>query len=69
MEHLTTDTQMKLYRGTVLTILEKSGKDLDIDVQVKLPVYDYAFSLQQQLHIIIVSNYLIIFCNVIVVLY
>ena len=34
MEHLTTDTQMKLYRGTVLTVLEKCGEDLDIDMQV-----------------------------------
>ena len=34
VEHLTSDTQMELYRGTVLTVLEKCGEQLDIDVQV-----------------------------------
>ena len=34
VEHLTTDTQMKLYRGTVLTVLEKCGEELEIDDQV-----------------------------------
>ena len=33
-EYLTTDIQMKLYRGTVLTILEKCNGELDIDMQV-----------------------------------
>ena len=34
VEHLTTDTQMKLYRGTVLTVLEKCGEELEVDDQV-----------------------------------
>ena len=34
VEHLTTDTQMKLYRRTVLTVLEKCSEDLDVDDQV-----------------------------------
>ena len=34
VEHLTADTQMKLYRGTVLTVLEKCGEELIIDDQV-----------------------------------
>ena len=34
VEHLTTDTQMKLYRGTVLTVMEKCGEELRIDHQV-----------------------------------
>jgi hypothetical protein len=34
VEYLTTDTQMKLYRGTVLTVMEKCGEDLEIDHQV-----------------------------------
>ena len=34
VEHLTTDTQMKLYRGTVLTVLEKCGEELEINDQV-----------------------------------
>ena len=33
-EYLTTDIQMKLYRGTVLTVLEKCNGELDIDMQV-----------------------------------
>ena len=35
VEYLTTDTQMKLYRGTVLTIMEKCGEELKIDLQVQ----------------------------------
>ena len=34
VEHLTTDTQMKLYRGTVLTVLKKCGEEVEIDDQV-----------------------------------
>ena len=34
VEYLTTDTQMKLYRGTVLTVLEKCGEELEIDDKV-----------------------------------
>jgi hypothetical protein len=37
-EHLTSDIQMKLYRGTVLTVLEECKGELDIDMQV---MYDY----------------------------
>ena len=34
-EHLTADIQMKLYRGTVLAVLEKCNGELDnIDMQV-----------------------------------
>ena len=33
-EYLTTDIQMKLYRGTVLTVLEKCNRELDVDMQV-----------------------------------
>ena len=37
-EHLTLDTQVKLYRGTVLTILRKGGEELPlyVDEQVKI---------------------------------
>lgn len=35
-EHLTLDTQVKLYRGTVLTILQKGGKELPLDVDEKV---------------------------------
>ena len=38
VEYLTTDTQMKLYRGTVLTVLEKCGEELEIDDRVRAPV-------------------------------
>ena len=31
-EHLTQDAQVKLYRGTVLTILKKGGDELPLDV-------------------------------------
>ena len=31
-EHLTLDTQVKLYRGTVLSILKKGGDELPLDV-------------------------------------
>lgn len=31
-EHLTLDTQVKLYRGTVLNILKKGGDELPLDV-------------------------------------
>ena len=31
-EHLTLDTQVKLYRGTVLNILNKGGDELPLDV-------------------------------------
>ena len=31
-EHLTQDSQVKLYRGTVLTILKKCGEELPLDV-------------------------------------
>ena len=34
VEHLTLDTQVKLYRGTVLTVLEKCGEELEVDHQV-----------------------------------
>ena len=39
VEYLTTDTQMKLYRGTVLTIMEKCGEELKIDLQVQKVYY------------------------------
>ena len=32
VEHLTQDTQVKLYRGTVLTILQKGGSELPLDI-------------------------------------
>ena len=32
VEHLTQDAQVKLYRGTVLTILKKCGEELPLDV-------------------------------------
>ena len=37
-EHLTQDAQVKLYRGTVLTILKKGGEELlvDVDRQVEI---------------------------------
>ena len=38
VEHLTTDTQMKLYRGTVLVVLEKCGEELEIDDKVYILV-------------------------------
>ena len=38
VEYLATDTQMKLYRGTVLTVLEKCGEELEIDDSVRAPV-------------------------------
>ena len=31
-EHLTEDAQVKLYRGTVLTILKKGGDELPLSV-------------------------------------
>ena len=31
-EHLTLDTQVKLYRGTVLNILKKGGDELPLNV-------------------------------------
>ena len=31
-EHLTEDTQVKLFRGTVLTILKKCGEELHLEV-------------------------------------
>ena len=36
VEHLTTDSQMKLYRETVMTILEKYDMELDTDLEVML---------------------------------
>ena len=39
VEYLTTDTQMKLYRGTVLTIMEKCGEELKFDPQVQKIYY------------------------------
>ena len=36
VEYLTTDTQMKLYRGTVKTVLEKCEEQLEVDDQVLL---------------------------------
>ena len=32
VEHLTQDSQVKLYRGTVLTILNKCGAELPLEV-------------------------------------
>ena len=37
-EHLTEDSQVKLYRGTVLTILKKCGEELPLDVDEKVHV-------------------------------
>lgn len=37
VEYLTTDTQMKLYRGTVLTVFKKCREELQVDNQVLLP--------------------------------
>ena len=36
VEYLTTDTQMKLYRGTVVTIYDNCREELEVDDQVLL---------------------------------
>ena len=37
-EHLTQDAQVKLYRGTVLTILKKCGEELPLDVDEQVTI-------------------------------
>ena len=43
-EHLTQDSQMKLYRGTVLTILKKCGEELPLDVNEQVIWSQHIFS-------------------------
>jgi hypothetical protein len=42
-EHLTQDAQVKLYRGTVLTILKKCGDELLLDVSEQVLFFKVIF--------------------------